>query len=169
MIKIRYRDQNELSPGLHAAAECQGRGTTVYLLCGLTTAQRRSALRRLRLSARTGHSPRLPAVQLVLALCADRVGTGVARAWAVVRSHPAGSTVPVMVVSAGAVVFLMLSTASLQVLPSPRVTDLPAPAVSTTPVISGDRTGIGPIIVTGTTPRCAPPRSRGNCRAAHLR
>jgi hypothetical protein len=116
-----------------------------------------------------GHCPRLPTVQLVLALCADRVGTGVARALAVVRSHPAGSTVPVMVVSAGAVVFLMLSTASLQVLPSPRVTDLPAPAVSTTPVISGDRTGIGPIIVTGTTPRCAPPRSRGNCRAAHLR
>jgi hypothetical protein len=54
MIKIRYRDPNELSPGLHAAAECHGRGTTVYLLAGLTAAQRRSALRRLRLSARQG-------------------------------------------------------------------------------------------------------------------
>ena len=32
MIKIRYRDPNELSPGLHAAAERHGRSTMVYLL-----------------------------------------------------------------------------------------------------------------------------------------
>jgi hypothetical protein len=131
MIKIRYRDPNELSPGLHAAAECHGRGTTVYLLCGLTAAQRRSALRRIRLSARMGHCPRLPVVQLGLALCADRIGTGVGRAGAVFRSHPAGSTVPVMMVSVGVIAFLMLSTVSIRV----RVMDepppsLPAPSVS---------------------------------------
>jgi hypothetical protein len=150
MIKIRYRDQNELSPGLHAAAECHGRETTVYLLCGLPRAQRGSARRRLRLSARMGHCPRLPAVQLALALCADRIGTGVGRAGAVFRSHPAGSTVPVMVVSAGAIAFLMLSTVSIRVPHPPRVIDEPPAAVFTAPIISGFRAGVGSIIVTGT-------------------
>jgi hypothetical protein len=59
MIRVRYRDSNEFSPGLHAAAERHGRITTVYLLPGLTKPERRSALRRLRLSARMGHGPRL--------------------------------------------------------------------------------------------------------------
>ena len=46
MIKIRYRDPRELAPGLYAAAERHSRGTTVYLLPGLSVAQRRAALRR---------------------------------------------------------------------------------------------------------------------------
>src|SRR5580658_8267966 len=108
MIKIRYRDPNELSPGLHAEAERHGRITTVYLLTGLTAAERRAALRRLRISARMGYCPALP-----LALFADRIMTGVAHAGAVFRLHPAGSTVPVMVLSAGAVAFLLFSTASI--------------------------------------------------------
>ena len=57
MIKIRYRDPRELAPGLYAAAECHSRGTTVYLLPGLSAAQRRAALRRLRISARRGCGP----------------------------------------------------------------------------------------------------------------
>ena len=69
------RSANELSPGLHAAAERHGRTTTVYLLSGLTAAERRAALRRLRMSARMGYSPRLPAAQLALALLADRIRT----------------------------------------------------------------------------------------------
>jgi hypothetical protein len=109
VIKIRYRDPNELSPGLHAAAERHGRSTTVYLLSGLTAAQRRAALRRLRISARRGYDPKLPAPQLAVALLADRVRTTAGRAVAVFRSHPAGSTVPVMVISAGAIAFLALS------------------------------------------------------------
>jgi hypothetical protein len=44
MIRVRYRDSNEFSPGLHAAAERHGRTTTVYLLPGLTKPERRSAL-----------------------------------------------------------------------------------------------------------------------------
>jgi hypothetical protein len=112
MIKIRYRDPNEFSPGLHAAAVRHGRGTTVYLLSGLTVPERRAALRRLRVSARMGHCPRLPAGLLVLALIADRIRTAAGRAGAVFRSHPAGSTVPVMVVSAGVAAFLLLSTVS---------------------------------------------------------
>jgi hypothetical protein len=120
MIKIRYRDPNELSPGLHAAAERRGRKTTVYLLSGLSAAQRRAALRRLKISARRGYDPKLPAPQLALALAADRVRTTVGRAGAVFRSHPAGSTVPVMVISAGAIAFLALSAVSIHVIHTPR-------------------------------------------------
>ena len=116
MIKIRYRDSNELSPGLHAAAERHGRSTTVYLLSGLTAAERRAALRRLRLSARMGYCPRLPAAQLALALLLDRIRTTIGQAGAVFRLHPAGSTVPVMVISGGAIAFLVLSTVSIRVL-----------------------------------------------------
>jgi hypothetical protein len=113
---------NELSPGLHAAAEQHGRGTTVYLLSGLTAAERRSALRRLRLTARMGHCPRLPAGQLAFALFMDRIRTGIGRAGAVLRLHPAGSTVPIMVLSGGAIAFLLFSTVSIHVL-HPRTAD----------------------------------------------
>src|SRR5579875_3010555 len=125
MIKVQYRGPNELAPGLHAAAERHGRSTVVYLLPGLTAGQRRAALRRLRLSARRGYGPRLPAAQLALALLADRVRTVLGQAGAAFRSHPAGTTVPVMVVSGGAIAFLALSAVSVQVLHVPRVPGLP--------------------------------------------
>ena len=137
MIKIRYRDPNELSPGLHAAAERHGRSTTVYLLSGLTLQERRAALRRLRLSSRMGHCPRLPAAQLALALLADRIRTTIRQAGAVFRVHPAGSTVPVMVISAGAITFLVLSTVSIRVLPAPR-TASQSSASGPLPVASAD-------------------------------
>jgi hypothetical protein len=145
MIKIRYRDPNELSPGLHAAAERHGRSTTVYLLPGLSAEQRRSALRRLRISARRGYDPKLPAGQLAVALLADRIRTSVGRAGAVFRSHPAGSTVPVMVVSAGAIAFLALSAVSIRVIhngpvsagPAASVTPGPGPGRSAGPIAAG--------------------------------
>src|SRR6266581_4888782 len=134
MIRVRYRDSNELSPGLHAAAERHGRTTTVYLLSGLTKPQRRSALRRLRLSARMGHCPGLPAGRLALALFADRIRTGIGQAGAVLRLHPAGSTLPVMVLSGGAIAFLLFSTVSIRVLPttpaSPDAASGPGPVAS---------------------------------------
>lgn len=134
MIRVRYRDSNELSPGLHAAAERHGRTTTVYLLSGLTKPQRRSALRRLRLSARMGHCPGLPAGRLALALFADRIRTGTGQAGAVLRLHPAGSSLPVMVLSGGAIAFLLFSTVSIRVLPttpaSPEAASSPGPAAS---------------------------------------
>jgi hypothetical protein len=134
MIRVRYRDSNELSPGLHAAAERHGRTTTVYLLSGLTKPQRRSALRRLRLSARMGYCPGLPAGRLALALFADRIRTGTGQAGAVLRLHPAGSTLPVMVLSGGAIAFLLFSTVSIRVLPttpaSPEAASSPGPAAS---------------------------------------
>src|SRR5580704_1900396 len=145
MIKIRYRDSNELSPGLHAAAERHGRSTTVYLLSGLTAQERRAALRRLRLSARMGYCPRLPDGQLALALLADRIRTTIGRAGAVFRLHPAGSTVPVMVISGGAIAFLVLSTVSIRVLHAPP-TASESSAAGTSPVASA-----AAIPITGTS------------------
>jgi hypothetical protein len=140
MIRIRYRGSNELSPGLHATAERYGRTTTVYLLSGLTAAQRRSALRRLRLTARMGHCPRLPAAQLGFALFTDRIRTGFGRTGAVLRLHPAGSTVPIMVLSGGAIAFLLFSTVSIHVLhpPTPDQSD-----TGTSPVASASAIAIG--------------------------
>ena len=145
MIKIRYRDSNELSPGLHAAAERHGRSTTVYLLSGLTAAERRAALRRLRLSARMGYCPRLPAAQLALALLLDRIRTTIGQAGAVFRLHPAGSTVPVMVISGGAIAFLVLSTVSIRVLHPGRASTASS-AAGTSPVASA-----AAIPITGTS------------------
>jgi len=104
----------------------------VFLLSGLTKPQRRSALRRLRLSARMGHCPGLPAGQLALALFADRIRTGIGRVGAVLRLHPAGSTLPVMVLSGGAIAFLLFSTVSIRVL-------------HTTPASPGAAPGAGPV------------------------
>src|SRR5947209_19456597 len=87
-IKIRYRNANELPPGLHATAERHGRTITVYLLPGLTAEERNAALRRLRLSGRMGHGPRLPGVQLAFALSADRIRPTIAPAGPVFRKHP---------------------------------------------------------------------------------
>ena len=129
MIRVRYRGSNELSPGLHATAERDGRRTTVYLLDGMTAVQRRSALRRLRLTARMGHCPRLPAAQLAFALFTDRIRTGIGRAGRVLRLHPAGSTVPIMVLSGGAIAFLLFSTVSIHVI-HPRTADQSAPGTS---------------------------------------
>jgi len=151
MIRVRYRDSNEFSPGLHAAAERHGRITTVYLLPGLTKPERRSALRRLRLSARMGHCPRLPSGPLALALFADRIRTGIGRAGAVLRLHPAGSTLPVMVLSGGAIAFLLFSTVSIRVIhsspASPESASGPNPPASAGAVpfagSSGGTTGLG--------------------------
>jgi hypothetical protein len=140
MIRIRYRGPNELSPGLHAAAEQRGRRTTVYLLSGLTAAERRSALRRLRLTARMGHCPRLPAGQLAFALLMDRIRTGIGRAGAVLRLHPAGSTVPIMVLSGGAIAFLLFSTVSIHVLRQQTTNQSDA---GSSPVISASAIALG--------------------------
>ena len=136
MIKIRYRDANEFCPGLHATAERRGRIITVYLLPGLTAAERKAAFRRLRLSGRRGCGPQLTAPQLAFALVVDRIRTAIARVGSVFRSHPAGTTGPVMLISAGAIAFLVLSAAvSIHILRQPREQHRssafgPAPAAS---------------------------------------
>jgi hypothetical protein len=134
-IKIRYRNANEFPPGLHATAERHGRTITVYLLPGLTAEERNAALRRLRLSGRMRYGPRLPALQLAFALFADRIRTSIARAGSVFRAHPAGTIGPVMLISAGAIAFLVLSAVSIRILREPHgpngsLASGPAPAAS---------------------------------------
>jgi hypothetical protein len=165
MIRVRYRDSNEFSPGLHAAAERHGRITTVYLLPGLTKPERRSALRRLRLSARMGHGPRLPSGHLALALFADRIRTGIGRAGAVLRLHPAGSTLPVMVLSGGAIAFLLFSTVSIRVLhttpAAPESASGPNPAASAGAIpITGSSGGVAGRPAAGRPAAGRPPRAR---------
>ncbi|MGH3191068.1 MAG: hypothetical protein ACRDOL_28255 [Streptosporangiaceae bacterium] len=117
MISVHYCHRRELSPGLNATAQCNGRGTVVYLVPGLSRDERRAALRRLRMASRVGAGPELPAAQLALALLADRIRTVARRSCAIFRLHPAGSALPLMLVSVGVVVFLSLSAVSIQVLP----------------------------------------------------
>jgi hypothetical protein len=141
VIKIVYRD---LSPGLHASAEAEGRNTVISFLPGLTPEQRRAALRRIQHSGRMGHGPRVPAAGLAVALAVDRIKAAARTCAAVVRVHPAGSTLPVFFFSAAAVIFVMMATVSIRALPSaPRppsrgpvmgtVTPVPGPSV---PVVS---------------------------------
>jgi len=117
MISVRYCHWHDLSPGLNATAQCNGRGTVVYLVPALTRDERRAALRRLRMASRIGAGPELPAAQLAFALFADRIKTIAGRAGAIFRLHPAASALPLMLVSVGVVVFLALSAVSVQVLP----------------------------------------------------
>ena len=109
MIKIVYRN---LSPGLHASAEAEGRNTIISFLPGLTPEQRRAALRRIRHSGRMGHGPRVPAGKLMAALAVDRIRAAARTGAAVVRLHPAGSTLPVVFFSAAAVIFVSMATVS---------------------------------------------------------
>lgn len=106
MIHVRYK---ELSPGLHGKAERSGRGTTVYLLPGLTGGQRKAALRRLRQEASRGLCPELRRPDLAVALAADRFRVGVRNTAAVVRLHPAGSLLPTALAAALMALFVLAS------------------------------------------------------------
>lgn len=120
MIRIRY--SSELQPGLNGKAVRVGDTTFVYLLPGLTPAQRTATLRRLRQHGRMGLSPELPAISLCAALIASRIATTFGNARAIVRVHPAGSTVPVAVVSAAVIGFLLVSTVSIKIIHTPLTT-----------------------------------------------
>jgi len=153
MIKIRYVDPNKISPGLHAAVECHGRSTTVYLLCGLKPQQRRAAFRRLQMSARMGHCPALPAPQLAFARFKDRIRTGLGQVGAIFRCHPAGSTVPLMLVSAGAIAFLLLSAVSVRNLHGPRTPGQLAGAAPAAVASIGVAAFTSPDVSSAATPR----------------
>jgi hypothetical protein len=104
MVKIRYA---ELPAGLHVATEDRDGCTIVYLLPGLTPAQRRAALTFARRSARIGHGPRLPAVDMAFAVAADRARTTGRTIAAVLRKHPVLLLPLVVAVSAVIVVGMM--------------------------------------------------------------
>jgi hypothetical protein len=124
MVKIRY---SELPAGLHVSAERRGRHTIVYLLPGLTAAQRRAALIRVRSSARMGHGPRLPAVSMAVALGSDRLRTTVRNGAAAMRGHPLLLLPPLILLVSGGIVFLLMSFVTLTVRQHDRAQP-PAPA-----------------------------------------
>ena len=110
MIKIRYSD---LPGGLHLQADVQGRHTVLYLLPGITAAQRTAAVRRARNAARVGQGPPLPSAGLTLALAADRITTTVRNGAAALRMHPAIFVPPMVIALAGAVAYLLLDRKSV--------------------------------------------------------
>ena len=88
MIKIAYAD---LPHGLHADVRTCGRRPVIYLLPGLSPAQRRDALHRLIRTSRQGRGPRLRASGVAFAVARDAAASTGRSGLAAVRCHPAGS------------------------------------------------------------------------------
>ena len=122
MIKIRYC---ELPPGLHVIAERQGRGTVIYLLPGLSQAQRQAALIRVRSSGRLGHGPAIPAFDLAIAIAGDKVRITVRNGAVAMRGHPALLLPPLIVLFAGVIVFSLMSFVRVTVGPPAIGTGVP--------------------------------------------
>jgi hypothetical protein len=129
MVKIRY---SELPAGLHVSAERRGRHTIIYLLPGLTAAQRRAALIRVRSSARMGHGPRLPAVSMAIALGSDRLCTTVRNGAAAMRGHPLLLLPPLVLLVSGGIVFVLMSFVTLTVRQHDRAQPVASPTVRAT-------------------------------------
>jgi len=131
VIRIRYSD---LPGGLHASARSEGRHTVIYLVPGLSAADRHAAIDRLRASARVGHGPKLPAISLTLALIVDRVRLNLRNAAAAARLHPLGAAIPVVLLACGAILYGLFVTVTIRIgQPAPQAgsVPLPFPAVTT--------------------------------------
>jgi hypothetical protein len=85
----------------------------IYLQPGLTGAQRAAAVRRLRQEARMGCGPSLPCARLALACAADWIRCGARQLAAIVRLHPVGTLLPVLLLTAMAGLLLQASTPAL--------------------------------------------------------
>lgn len=94
---------------MHAEAECGTQGIIVYLLPGLTAAQRSAALRRLRQEGSRGCGPRLPSGQLAAALAADRLRVSAGNTGAAVRLHPVGTLLPALLAAVLLAAFVLAS------------------------------------------------------------
>jgi hypothetical protein len=112
VIRIRYGD---LPAGLHIRVVARGKDTIIYMLPGLTAAQRQAALRRARSSGRMGQGPRVPVVSVAGALAVDRVRTTVRNGAAAIRTHPAMFIVPLLLVLTAAVAYMLLTSVSIKV------------------------------------------------------
>ena len=111
MIKIRYAD---LPQGLHADVRASGRRPVIYLLPGLSPAQRRDALRRLIRTSRQGHGPRLRATGVAFAVARDVAKSTARNGLAAVRCHPAGSAVLAALVAAAVVCYALFVTVTVR-------------------------------------------------------
>ncbi|MBO0806987.1 MAG: hypothetical protein J2P32_01625 [Actinobacteria bacterium] len=157
MIKIRYRP---LPEGLHAEAQAQGRHTIVYLRPGLSSEQRRDALRRARQTARMGHGPQLPAPALAWALGVDRVTGTLRTTFAAVRCHPLGATMIVAVLAGAVVTYSLFVTVSVRYL-YPRAQGGRPPVPTVTEPAGQGSAGGSP----GHSPSGSPGGSGGSSRA----
>ncbi len=116
MIKIRYAD---LPDGLHADVRTCGRRPVIYLVPGLSAAQRRDALRRLIRTSRLGHGPRLRASGVAFAVARDVAKSTGCNGLAAVRCHPAGSAVLAALVAAVVVCYALFVTVTVRFSPRP--------------------------------------------------
>jgi len=144
MVKIRYA---ELPAGLHVATEAGDRCTIVYLKPGLTKAQRKDALTVARRTARFGHGPSLPTLDMAFALAADRTRTAARIFTLAMRKHPL-LLLPLVALVAGIIAAGVLASAAMVFATSPHISSArshelsqftlpqlvsPAPAVSPGP------------------------------------
>ena len=144
MIKIRYAD---LPAGLHIQAEARGRDTIIYLLPGLTAAQRQAALRRARSSARMGQGPGLPVAAVLGAVMVDRMRTTVRNGAAAMRGHPAILVPPLVIVMSAAVAYILLVSVNIRIHDPPASgpgAGTPIPAAIAPPGSKADDPGARP-------------------------
>jgi hypothetical protein len=106
MVKIRY---SELPSGLHVRAAGEGWRTIIYLQPGLTPAERRAALLRVRSSSRMGHGPAVPPLAMMLAIGADQIRTTVQNGLAAMRRHPVLLLPPLVLLVSTGIVFVLMS------------------------------------------------------------
>jgi hypothetical protein len=147
VIKIRYAD---LPQGRHAHVHTAGRRPVIYLVPGLSPAQRRDALRRLIRTSRQGYGPRLWAPGVRFAVARDVTKTTARNGLAAVRCHPAGSTALAALIAAGVICYAFFVTVSVRFAPHPAGPPVAAPA---RPQASGGRSpGSGATGPAGTQP-----------------
>jgi hypothetical protein len=116
VIKIRYAD---LPQGLHAQVRTAGRWPVIYLLPGLSPAQRRDALRRLIRTSRQGYGPRLRVSGVAFAVARDVTKSTARTGLAAVRGHPAGSAVLAAFLAAAVVCYSLFVTVTVRLSPGP--------------------------------------------------
>jgi hypothetical protein len=116
VIKIRYAD---LPGGLHARVAAEDRGAVIYLLRGLSPAQRRVALRGVRRAARLGNGPPLSASGVALAVAMDTAKSTTRNGIAAVRCHPAGSLFLTALLASTVVCYVLFVSVSIRLIPIP--------------------------------------------------
>jgi len=161
VIKIRYSD---LPQGRHAHVHTAGGRPVIYLLPGLSPAQRRDALRRLIRTSRQGYGPRLRAPEVRFAVARDVTKTTARNALAAVRCHPAGSTALAALIAAGVICYAFFVTVTVRFTPHPAGPPVAAPAGPQDP--GGRSPGSGASVPAGTQPsatgrRAASPAAAG--------
>lgn len=112
MIKIRYA---ELPAGLHVRTEARGRSTIIYLLPGLSPAERRAALLRARRGADMGYGPPLPAAGVAGAVMRDRIRHTMRNGALAFRAHPLLLVPPLIIVASAGLVYVMMSAVTFTI------------------------------------------------------